>query len=139
MPVCFCKKLMFFVQKGERFRNLFKDCVRDFLALLEFFLRQKVTIPENITFADSVSGICSKLAKNLVLELWQFSFIRDWPEILKSEIPTSNFCPISGDWGKLWTPNLARMSLIEFYWFAAKFQDYIFYRFWINKGKPTGH
>ena len=67
MPVCFCKKLMFFVQKGERFRNLFKDCVRDFLALLEFFLRQKVTIPENITFADSVSGIlpldCSKLTK----------------------------------------------------------------------------
>ena len=56
---------MFFVQKGERFRNLFKDCVRDFLALLEFFLRQNVTIPENITFADSVSGICSKLAKNL--------------------------------------------------------------------------
>ena len=86
-----------------------------------------------------VTGPSFMSISSLVLELWQFSFIRDWPEILKSEIPTSNFCPISGDWGKLWTPNLARMSLIEFYWFAAKFQDYIFYRFWINKGKPTGH
>ena len=52
----------------------------------------------------------------LVLELWQFSFIRDWPEIRKSEIPPSEFCPISGDWGELWIPNLARMSLIECYW-----------------------
>ena len=53
---------------------------------------------------------------SLVLELWQSSFIRDWPEIRKSEIPPSEFCPISGDWGKLWIPNLARMSLIECYW-----------------------
>ena len=52
----------------------------------------------------------------LVLELWQFSFIRDWPEIRKSEIPPSEFCPISEDWNGLCMPNLARMSLIEFYW-----------------------
>ena len=51
-----------------------------------------------------------------VLDLWQFSFIRDWPEVRKSEMPPSEFCPISGDWGKLWVPNLARMSLIECYW-----------------------
>ena len=51
-----------------------------------------------------------------VLELWQFPFIRDWPEIWKSEIPPSGFRPISGDWGKLWIPNLAWMSLIEFNW-----------------------
>ena len=44
------------------------------------------------------------------------SFIRDWPEIRKSEIPPSEFCPISRDWGKLWIPNLVRMSLIECYW-----------------------
>ena len=48
---------------------------------------------------------------SLVLELWQFSFIRVWPEIRKSE-----FYPISGDWDELWIPNLARMSLIECYW-----------------------
>ena len=39
-----------------------------FLVLFSCFVRQKVTITENITFADSVSGIrppdCSKLAKN---------------------------------------------------------------------------
>ena len=52
----------------------------------------------------------------LVLELWQFSFTKDWPEIRKSEITPSEFCPISGDWGELWIPNLARMSLIECYW-----------------------
>ena len=50
---------------------------------------------------------------SLVLESWQFSFIRDWPEIRKSEIPPSEFCPISEDWGKLGIPNLARMSLIK--------------------------
>ena len=43
-------------------------------------------------------------------------FYKNWPEIRKSEIPPSEFCPISGDWGKLWIPHLARMSLIEFYW-----------------------
>ena len=52
----------------------------------------------------------------LVLEFWQFSFIRDWPEIRKSKIPPSEFCPISGDWGELWVPRLARMSLMECYW-----------------------
>ena len=38
-----------------------------FLVLFSVFVRQKVTITENITFADSMSGIraldCSKLAK----------------------------------------------------------------------------
>ena len=51
-----------------------------------------------------------------VLELWPFSFIRDWPEIRKLEIPSSQFCPISEDWGGLSTPNLAWMFPIECYW-----------------------
>ena len=74
-----------------------------------------------------VTGLSFMSILSLVLELWQFSFIRDWPEIRKSEIPPSEFCPISGDWGKLWIPNLARMSLIECYWI-----------FWVIKGKQTG-
>ena len=57
-----------------------------------------------------------------VLELWQFSFIRDWPEIRESEIPPSEFCPIPGDWDKLWIPNLAQMSLIECYWMLQNFR-----------------
>ena len=31
------------------------------------------------------------------------------------EIPPSEFCPISRDWGELWIPYLARMSQIKFY------------------------
>ena len=69
-----------------------------------FFLSSLVTGP-------SFMSILS-----LVLELWQFSFIRDWPEIQKLKILPSDFCPISGDWNKLGIPNLARMSLIKFYW-----------------------
>ena len=63
-----------------------------------------------------VTGPSFMSISSLVLELWQFSFIRDWPEIRKSEIPPSEFCPISGDWGELWIPNLARMFLIACYW-----------------------
>ena len=47
---------------------------------------------------------------SLVLELGQFSFIRDWPEIRKSETPPFEFCPISGNWGELEIANLTRMS-----------------------------
>ena len=63
-----------------------------------------------------VTGPSFMSISSLILVLWQFSFIKDWPEIRKLEIPPSEFCPISGDWGKLWVLNLARMSLIECYW-----------------------
>ena len=76
----------------------------NFLEIFLFFLSSLVTGPS------------FKSISSLVLESWQFYFIRDWPEIRKSEIPSSEFCPISGDWDELWIPNLARMSLIECYW-----------------------
>ena len=65
----FCKKLAFFVQKKYlQLKQQCESCVRDFLVLFSVFVRQKVPITENITFADSVSGIrppgCSKLPKN---------------------------------------------------------------------------
>ena len=71
----------------------------------------------NVNFFDVVLFLLSSLVtgpsfisiSSLVLELWQFSFIRDWPEIRKSEILPSEFCPISRDWDKIWLPNLARM------------------------------
>ena len=75
---------------------------------------------------------------SLVLELWQFSFIRNWPEIRKSEIPPSESCPISGDWAELWIPNLTWMSLRECYWMLQNVQGYRFYRFWVINRKPTG-
>ena len=43
-------------------------------------------------------------------------FSYNWPEIRKWEILSSEFCPISGDWSKLWIPHLARMSPIKYYW-----------------------
>ena len=66
-----------------------------------------------IILSSLVTGPSFISISSLVLELRQFSFIRDWPDILKSEIPPSEFCPISGDQGKLGIPNLARRSLME--------------------------
>ena len=76
-----------------------------------------------------VTGPSFMSISSLVLELWQFSFIRDWPEIWKSEIPPpSEFCP-SGDWDEVWVSNLAQMSN-KIVLNAAKFQGYSLYRFW---------
>ena len=66
---------------------------------------------------------------SLVLKFWQLFFIRDWPEIWKSEIPPSEFCPISGDCNKLWILNLAENPLIKCHWTLG----YIFCHFWVNK------
>ena len=38
------------------------------------------------------------------------------PEIQKLKILSSEFCPISRDWGELGMPNLTRMSLMKCYW-----------------------
>ena len=69
-----------------------------------------------------VTGPSFMSISSLVLELWQFFFIRDWPEIRKSETLPSEFCSKSEDWGKLWIPNLAQMSLIECYWMLQNFR-----------------
>ena len=63
-----------------------------------------------------VTGSSFMSISSLVLELWQFPFIRDWPEIQKSEIPPSEFCQISGDWVELGISNMARASLIKYHW-----------------------
>ena len=84
-----------------------------------------------------VTGRSFMSMSSLVLEWWQFSFIRDWPEIRKSEIPPSEFCPISGDWGKLWISNLAKLSLIECYWMMQNSRVTAFTVFEF-KGNPTG-
>ena len=68
----------------------------------------------------------------LVLELWQFSILRTWPELRKSEMLPSEFCPVSRDWGDLGISNLARMSPMKCYYCG-----YSFCRFWVIKGKPT--
>ena len=75
---------------------------------------------------------------SLVLELWQFSLIKDWPEIRKLEIPPSEFCPISGDWGELWIPNLAQMSLIECYWMLQNSRVTAFTNFELLRANQLG-
>ena len=62
-----------------------------------------------------VTGPIFMSMPSLVLELRQFSFIKDGPEIWKLEIPPSEFCLISGDWRELEIPNLARVSLMKCY------------------------
>ena len=59
----------------------------------------------------------------LFLELWQFLFIKDWPEIRKLETLPFEFCPISGDWCELEISSLGRMSL-KILLNAAKCQGY---------------
>ena len=52
----------------------------------------------------------------LVLELWQFPFMKNLQEIGKSEITPSEFFPIPGDWDESGIPKLARRFLIKCYW-----------------------
>ena len=70
-----------------------------------------------VNFFDVVLLLLSSFMSisSLVLELWQSSFITDRPEIQKSEVPRSGFCPISEDWDKLRIPNLTQI-LIKCYW-----------------------
>ena len=84
-----------------------------------------------------VTGPSFMSMSSLVLELWQFSFIRDWPEIRKLDISPSEFCPISGDRRELVIPNLARMSQMKCYRILQN-ANYGIYRSWVIKGKPTG-
>ena len=64
--------------------------------------------------SSSVTDLSFMSISSLVLWLWQFSLIKDWPEIRKSEIPPSEFCPISENWGKSGIVNW--MSLMKCYW-----------------------
>ena len=62
-------------------------------------------------------------------------FYKGLTEIRKSEIPPSEFCPISGDQVRdtKYGTNVSNKILLN----AAKFQGYSSYRFWVIKGKPT--
>ena len=68
MSAFFCRKSAFFCKNGTFTQSNSLKAVRDFLVLFLVFVREKVTIAKNITFAESVSRIrppdCSKLAKN---------------------------------------------------------------------------
>ena len=65
--------------------------------------------------SSSDTGTSFMSISSLVLEVRQFSFLRDWPRIRKLEIPLSYFCAVSWAWGELRIPNLTRMSFIKCY------------------------
>ena len=56
------------------------------------------------------------LVSLLVLELWQFSLIRDWLEIPEIANTPIWVLPNIEDWGELEIPNLVQMFLMECYW-----------------------
>ena len=54
----FLQKISVFCPKKYVYSKQYcESCVRDFLVLFSDFVRQKVTITENMTFGDSLSGI----------------------------------------------------------------------------------
>ena len=82
-----------------------------------------------VNFFDGAVFILSSLVTGpsfmsmsaLVLELCHISYIRNWSEIRKSKIHSSEFWPLSGDWGKLRIQNLAWMFLTKSYWMLQNF------------------
>ena len=94
------------VVNRKKFNDLlifWRDVIVKFLEVVLFLLSCSVTGP-------SLMSISS-----LVLELCQFSYIKDSSKIWKSEIPSSEFSLIYGDWGEFEIPSLAQMSLIKLY------------------------
>ena len=97
-----------------------------FFDVAVFLLSSLVTAPSFMTISW------------LALELWQCSFIKDWPEFRKSEIHPSEFFPISGDWVG-WVQNtkfgmsVSHKTLLN----ATKRQGYSFHRFGVIMGKLT--
>ena len=67
----------------------------------------------------------------LILELWQFSFIRDWPKSRKSE---PNFLRLRQVRDTKFDTNVSNEKLLN----APKFQGCRIYHFWVIKGKAKG-
>ena len=89
--------------------------------------------------SNLVTGPRFMLISSLVLELWQFSFVRGWPEIQKSKMRPSEFRPISGDWGGLVLPIMAGMSviIIKCYWMLQDARFTAFTVFELVRENPT--
>ena len=84
-----------------------------------------------------VTGPSVMSISSLVLQLWQFFFIRDWPEIRSHKYPCLSFANI---WrlGPVRDTKFATNVSSEMLLNAAKYQGYSFYRFWVIKGKLMG-
>ena len=79
-----CSKLTMNWKNGNNVTAHQHDVIVKLFDITLFFLSSLVTGPSFMSISS------------LVLELWQFSFIREGPEIWKSEILLSEFCQIFG-------------------------------------------
>ena len=60
----------------------------------------------------------SKFSVNIITDFWILTIFvyKELTQNRKSELPASNSCQISGDWGELGISVLARMSRMKCYW-----------------------
>ena len=98
------RKLTVNWENGNDVTNYWNDVIVKYFDVFLFLLSSLITGPSFMSISS------------LVLELWHCLFIKDWPEIRKSEISPSEFCQISGIWSKQGIPNLARTFLLKCYW-----------------------
>ena len=109
-------------EKRQWCRNLLTWHHYQFFDIVMFLLWSLVTGP---TFMSNFQVQLSWL----VLELWQFFFIKDSPEIWKLE----TICVFPNIWKLLWVRDtefgtkVSNKMLLN----AAKYQGYSFYRFWV--------
>ena len=88
---------------------------------LQFFWRCRVSLVKWLTGPSFMS------ISKLVLNLWEFLFVKDWLETRKLEIPSSDFWQISVIWH-----DVSNKMLLN----GGKCQGYSFYCFWVTKEKP---
>ena len=72
---------------------------------------------------------------SLVLELWQFSFMKDWPEIQTTAWVLPNIWKLGQVRDTVFGAIVSNKMLLN----ATKCQGYSFYCFWVIKGKLTGN
>ena len=117
--------------------KFYRLCVRNPASgLLQ--IEHKLEIDVAIFYLGLVTGRSFMLISSLVLELWQFSFIRNWPEIRKSETTSVLVLPKICRLGQVRDIKFAMNVSNEMLLNAAKYQAYSFYRFRVIKGKTTG-
>ena len=114
-----CRKL----EKWQWRHNLLTWRHRQFFDVILLLLSSLVSGP-------SFMGISS-----MVLELWQFTFIRDWPEIGNTLVWV-----LLDIWrlGRVRDPKLCKDVSDEMLLNVAKCQGYGFYCFWVIKENLTG-
>ena len=101
-------------------------------AIVKYFWRFRVSL---VKFRYSSMFHVNVMTGSRVMKIL---FYKNWPETQKLKIQPSEFCPISGDWGKVrdtkFGTNVFHKKLLN----TAKCQGYNFYCFWIIRAKQTG-